>query len=148
MLRLPRLLGLILALSPVATPRQTTDDCHRLTVVVTALDMAGLPVKDLPSATFKGTYRGRPVNILSSKFIEGYAPRIVALLDMSGSMRGGRLDDDRNKWRSALTAASELVSSAPASTQISLFIFASKVERRFELLPPRLRAPMTTMTRL
>jgi hypothetical protein len=95
--------------------------------------MPGLPIKGLDITSFKGTYRGRPANILSSKFVEGSAPRVVVLLDTSGSMRGGRLDYDRNKWKTAVTAASQVVSSTPPGTQISLFTFAGTVEKRFGL---------------
>jgi hypothetical protein len=48
-------------------------------------------------------------------------------------MGESRLGNDRNKWKIALTAASELVSSASPRAHISLFTFASKVEKRFDL---------------
>lgn len=143
------LLRFALVLFSVAAQGQNSANCHRHTLIVGALDTAGLPIKGVAAASFKATYRGRPVHILSSEFVERPTARIVVLLDTSGSMRDSRLDSDRNKWKSARTAATELVSSAPPRMQIAVFTFANKAEKRFELASEHkvieewLRAPST-----
>jgi hypothetical protein len=140
---LAKLLGFVLVLSCTPVRAQSNSECPQRTVTVGALEMPGLPIKGLETANFKGTYQGQPLNISSARLVQELASRIVILLDTSGSMH------TQNKWRIALSAASELVSAASPRTQISLFTFSNKVERRWELTSEHssmdewLRAPST-----
>lgn len=108
---------------------QTAQECNGSTVIVSAVDPTGAPVKNLAAADFRASYRGRPVSVSSSQFSENPPGRVLVLLDLSASMLAQ--GNSSNKWKIARAMASEFVSSAPAGTQISFASFASTVQQRF-----------------
>jgi hypothetical protein len=124
MLRHLTLFLMLLALRAVSEGKEV-DGCLQ-TVVVNALDGRGMPVGSLLTSDFKATSRGQEVNIVSSRFSQNVGGRTVVLLDTSGSM-----NRKSNKWRIALTAASEFVSSAPPQREISFMAFADKITQKF-----------------
>jgi Mg-chelatase subunit ChlD len=127
MLRKAALTTLLLVFS-LCLRAQTISDCRQYTVIVNALEAHGIPIRGLSINNFRASSRGRELNILSSQFTENSTGRIVVLLDASGSMRG---EHDPNKWKIALTAASEFMTSAPDRQQISLITFADRVKENF-----------------
>jgi len=92
-------------------------------VVANVLTEAGQPVADVPASSFRGTFRGKPVRVLSATQDPG-PRRIVVMLDASGSM-----GQPPGKWQLAHGAAREIVLTSPAEYQIAFLIFADKVDR-------------------
>jgi von Willebrand factor type A domain len=120
---LPIFLGLSVSLSG-----QSVGDCNAQ-VLANAIGADGIPVTGLSTKEFRASSKGHVLTIKSAQFTESISSRAVVLLDSSGSMSA---DGDSNKWRIALAAASEFVSSAPPSWQISLMTFADHVKEKFE----------------
>ena len=115
---------------------QTTASCTVRSIVVNALDGHGFPIENLVGQNFKVTYRGRPVPVLWSQHRQYPGGRIVVLLDTSGSMNGD-FEGGSAKWRIANAAALEFVSSAPPQAQLSLFGFATEIDKRFDAVGGR-----------
>jgi Mg-chelatase subunit ChlD len=132
--RLSKLLGFVCVLFSAAIQGQISAPCAHHTILAGAFNTQSVPVSGLVASSFRGSYHGQSVNILSSEFIQEPAPRVVVLLDTSGSMGGGRRGPDPNKWRTAVRAASEFVHAAPPRARVSLFTFATKVEKKFDLV--------------
>ncbi|HET6176408.1 MAG TPA: VWA domain-containing protein [Candidatus Sulfotelmatobacter sp.] len=107
---------------------QSTPDCKNGLIVVTALDAHGLPVRNLTARDFQLSYRGKGVKVTSPEYWNNPVARVVVLLDLSGSMRGGMGSD---KWKVAHTMASAYVLAAPPKEQISLLSFADTVQQKF-----------------
>src|SRR2546428_12528825 len=78
--------GLLLEALAQETP------CLRRTVMA-SVTLAGQPVASVPTSSFKGEFRGKPVRILSATRDLG-PRRIVVLLDASASMAGFQ----KEKW--------------------------------------------------
>src|SRR5467141_1462932 len=78
--------GLLLEALAQETP------CLRRTVMA-SVTLAGQPVASVPTSSFKGEFRGKPVRILSATRDLG-PRRIVVLLDASASMAGLK----KEKW--------------------------------------------------
>ena len=96
--------------------------CLQRTVVANVLTEAGQPVADVPASSFRGTFRGKPVRVVSAT--RDLRPRrIVVLLDASGSMLEGG-----GKWQLARRAVGDILSALPAKDQIALLVFAAKVD--------------------
>ena len=108
--------GLLLEALAQETP------CLRRTVMA-SVTLAGQPVASVPTSSFKGEFRGKPVRILSATRDLG-PRRIVVLLDASGSM----LESSNGKWLLARRAASDLVMTASPEFQMALLVFAKKVD--------------------
>jgi hypothetical protein len=104
-------------------------DCGDHTLLVSAIDANGLPVKKLTLSDFRVSYRGRPLAVTSSQLHQDFSGRAIVLLDMSGSMKG---NDVGNKWKIAEGMASDFVASAPPKMQVGLISFAGKVREQFE----------------
>ena len=107
---------------------QTGSDCREQTLVATALDSHSLPVNNLATVDFKVSFRGASASVKSAQYRMNPGGRVIVLLDVSGSMRGR---DESNKWKIAHAMASEFVSLAPPTTQISFMSFAGTVQKRF-----------------
>jgi|SRR5271165_1376623 len=123
-----RLAGILLLALPLCSVGQATQDCSDEAFIVSVLDPAGAPVKDLVADNFRVALQGQPAKLASVAHRENPQARVVVLLDVSGSMKGGQ---SPGKWRTALAAASDFLSSAPPQTQITFMTFDSKVERIF-----------------
>src|SRR5712692_5716164 len=109
--------GLLLEALAQETP------CLRRTVMASVLTTAGQPVASVPASSFRGTFRGKPVRVLSATRDLG-PRRIVVLLDASGSM-----GQPPGKWELARGAVREIVLTSPAEYQIAFLIFTEKVDR-------------------
>ncbi len=92
------------------------------TVVANVLTEAGQPVADVPASSFRGTFHGKSVRVLSATRDLG-PRRVVVLLDASGSMLDGGA-----KWQLARRAVSDILNALPAKDQIALLVFAAKVD--------------------
>jgi hypothetical protein len=123
MFRLLKIAALCI-LVPVKLSSQAGGPCQEHTADVSVLDENGHPLKNLTSQNFRASIHGKSVGITSSEYREHKGNRIIVLLDASGSMLG--------KWTRARTAVMEVVSSAPADAQVSLIVFAAKVEQQFD----------------
>jgi len=123
-----RLAGILLLSLPLCSVGQAKQDCSDEAIIVSVLDRAGAPVKDLVADNFRIAFRGRPAKLTSVAYRENLQARVVVLLDVSGSMKG---ELSPGKWRTALAATSDFLSSAPPQTQITLVAFNTKVERIF-----------------
>jgi hypothetical protein len=123
MRNLPKIVVLCVLL-PAKLLSQTGSSCLEHVANVSVLDQNGIPLKDLHTRDFRASVRGKTVGVVSSEYTEHTANRIAVLLDASGSMRA--------KWDAARSAATEVVSSAPADAQVSLTVFAEKVEQQFD----------------
>ena len=120
-----RLAGILLLALPLCSVGQATQDCSDEAFIVSVLDPAGAPVKDLVADNFRVALQGQPAKLASVAHRENPQARVVVLLDVSGSMKGGQ---SPGKWRTALAATSDFLSSASPQTQITLMAFNTKVE--------------------
>ncbi len=103
------------------------DTCLRRTVMANVLTKAGQPVAAVPASSFRGTFRGKPVRVVSAT--RDLEPRrIVVLLDASGSMMDEGLKGPRGKWQYARRAVGNILNGLPAKDDIALLVFADKVD--------------------
>src|SRR5437879_7347342 len=109
-------------LLPEALAQETP--CLRRTVMASVLTLAGQPVASVPTSSFKGEFRGKPVRILSATRDLG-PRRIVVLLDASASMAGLK----KEKWDLVLRAASDVAAHAPPDSSVALIVFNDKVKQ-------------------
>ena len=99
-------------------------------LIVNVLDRNGNAVRDLTKNSFRVKVNGHPAAIVAASY--DLSPRrIVVLLDMSGSMRGGA--EQSKKWRIAREAVEEFLMETPADVQVALVTFSSKVHKVIEL---------------
>ncbi len=98
------------------------DPCLRRKVMANVLTEAGQPVADVPASSFRGTFRGKPVRVLSATRDLG-PRRIVVLLDASSSML-----DEGGKWQFARRAIGDILNGLPAKDEIALLVFANNVD--------------------
>src|SRR5947209_16303018 len=113
--------GLLLEALAQETP------CLRRTVMASVLTLAGQPVASVPTSSFKGEFRGKPVRILSATRDLG-PRRIVVLLDASGSMAGLT----KGKWDLVLRAAGDVAAHAPPDSSVALIVFDDKVKQEVD----------------
>jgi hypothetical protein len=104
--------------------------CPPSYVIVSALDVNGLPITDLAAANFRASHKGHPLNVGSASFRHDPTVRTIVLLDTSDTM-GGFDSEGINKWRVAWSAASEFISAAPPQASISLFTFSKALGLTF-----------------
>ena len=115
-------LSVSVSLCLVSSLRAQEPPCLQRTVVANVLTEAGQPVADVPASSFRGTFRGKPVRVLSATRDLG-PRRVVVLLDASGSMLDGGA-----KWPLARRAVGDILNALPAKNQITLLVFAAKVD--------------------
>jgi len=115
-------LNLFILLCLVGGLRAQEPPCMQRTVVANVLTEAGQPVADVPASSFRGTFHGKSVRVLSATRDLG-PRRVVVLLDASGSMLDGGA-----KWQLARRAVSDILNALPAKDQIALLVFAAKVD--------------------
>ena len=113
--------GLLLEALAQETP------CLRRTVMASVLTLAGQPVASVPTSSFKGEFRRKPVRILSATRDLG-PRRIVVLLDASGSMAGLT----KGKWDLVLRAATDVAAHAPPDSSVALLVFNDKVKQKVD----------------
>lgn len=104
--------------------------CPPQAVIVNVLNAHGLPISDLSASSFKASYRGKPLSVLSASFRSDPSTRTYILLDMGASI-GGFGAQGINKWKVARAAASEFLNGAPAQAEISLSTFSATIEKTF-----------------
>jgi hypothetical protein len=117
--------GLVLAaliVTSLATSLSAQQNpCLDRTVAVNVLTEKGASVTDLTEKSFRAEYQREAVQVVSAKR-NLHSPRILILLDASGSMT------DFAHWYAATTVAKGLFLAAPESTSFALLTFATRVE--------------------
>jgi hypothetical protein len=97
-----------------------TPSCQLRTIPVSVVSKDNSPLPSLSGANFKGEYQKKPVHIASAT-VNQEPPRVVLLLDASGSMQG-----PKSKWNFAVRIGEDLVTRLPPATEIGLVIFSTK----------------------
>jgi len=88
------------------------------------VDRKGELVRDLKPENFRGTFRGKPVQIRSANWTTR-APRVVIVLDTSGSMSAPGVG-----WSLARNFASLFATAAPLETSLALLTFGDRIRER------------------
>jgi hypothetical protein len=109
-----------LCVAPVFAQRPS---CQQRTIPVSVVSKNNSPLPSLSAANFEGEYRQKPVRIISAT-VNKEPPRVVLLLDASGSMQG-----PISEWSFAVGIAEDLVTGLPPTTEIGLVIFSTKSTR-------------------
>jgi hypothetical protein len=102
-----------------APPSPERNDCSHRTLTVHVKDLRGRPVPGLAAGDFEAQFRGKPVKILSAT-PDTRPHRVVILLDASASMAG--------TWERPLYLATHAVDTMPATAQVALFVFDTKIK--------------------
>jgi len=115
------LIGLLLAvaLNPSSLPAQHSG-CTKRSIAVGVVDQAWNLVPKLSVADFRGTVRGHDVQILSAA-VDSSPRRIVALLDVSGSMISG------SGWRAEKSISEYLLRFAPPQASVAQMTFGERI---------------------
>ena len=98
------------------------DPCLTRTVVVTAIETQGNPVKNLQASDLAGKLHGQPVQVVSLELTRR-RPRIMVVLDMSGSMVA---PDDR-VWPITRMMLEDVVRLDSEAGQMGLALFGTEV---------------------
>ena len=99
----------------VMPARAQQDVCQQRTIPVSVETKDATPAPELSSANLEGSYRNRTVHV-KLVALEQRLPRIILLLDTSGSMQ--------EKLSQSLDVAEDLLSSIPPATEVGLAFFA------------------------
>src|SRR5260370_15879097 len=110
-----------LFVAPVCAQR---DVCQQRTSQVPVGTKDGAPAPPLSVANFEGAYRRKPVRI-TSVVINQEPPRVVLLLDASGSMHDPWSESE---WNFPLDLAEDLLSKMPKGSEAGLAFFSEKLE--------------------
>lgn len=126
--RIGSLVGLIATsislLTPSATAQATTS------LLVNVIDRKGDAVRNLTRDDFRVRVNGRPATLHEASY--SLAPRrIVALLDMSGSMSGDK------RWRIASEATEDFLTDTPTDVSVALLTFSDRVHDVFDFSQSR-----------
>lgn len=121
---------LILAITLASGQREAPQgsqqsDCGKQAIVVSARDKQGQFVPSLQASDFRVKLGGKDINIASLRQAAG-TPRVVVLLDKSGSMSS---ESKRNAER---FIGRKLIHFLPETTQIALVTFGSGVSETWE----------------
>lgn len=111
---------LALLLVPAVPADSQLADCGKPVVPITARDKQGKLVPLLKASDFRAKLGGKQARVVSAKVASG-APRVVILIDKSGSMQGDV------KSRVVQFVASSLVRSSPPDTKFALVVFGSRI---------------------
>lgn len=112
------LIAVHIALVPAL--RCQRSDCLSTNLIVGVRDVRGSFVSGLDAAAFRAELSRHSAKIISSTRQHG-SPRLVVLIDVSGSMA------QTGKWKIASAVANELVSEAPADAHIGFAMFADDI---------------------
>jgi VWA domain-containing protein len=136
--------ALILCLTSCLSAQEAP--CTTRTLLVNVLDEKGKPA-EVSTDSFRAKYRGHSVDILSATSI-ATSPRIVLLLDASGSISSGR------QWKADQLLAADLIRASHSSSSFALVVFGSQIQirvgfaeglaavtRKFDELPSEPRGP-------
>ena len=107
-------------------PRKAIDsalDCGRRSIVVSVEDKKGLSVAGLLAADFRAALAGQEIPIRSAGTLRTQ-PRVVVLLDASGSM----LTTKDGKWDLARRIAGDILVALPPESEIGLLVFTNRVD--------------------
>lgn len=115
------LLTLLLCLG--ASPVQGQEAGERRVIPVSVIDHEGKVVEGLTAADFRGSFRSRPVKIVSVEWDTG--PRRIALLVDTSAGMGKPMAKMQLAWWAAGEAAARL----PKSTSLALLTFDMEVKR-------------------
>jgi len=124
-----RFAGLLLLTYGFLAAAQTAPNQSTRSLLVNVLDRNGNAVRDLTKDGFRAKVNGRAAALVEASY--SLAPRrIVALLDMSGSMAG---ETEKNKkWQIAREAVEDLLLGTPADVKLALLTFSSHVHDVFD----------------
>jgi hypothetical protein len=124
-------LMVVLAFAIVAAPlRAQTDPCRQRSVAVNVFNDQNKIIPGLAAANFQASFRNQPVKILS--VTQSEAPRVVIILDASGSMVSRK-----EVWDFSIDAAKQLTNSLPPSALLGLVAFSTQVEKSVSLTADR-----------
>jgi von Willebrand factor type A domain len=98
----------------VLSVRAQQDACQQRTILVSVETRDGAPAPELSSADLAGTFRHKAVHI-KHVGLEQMLPRIILLIDTSGSMQGTQ--------NQALDIAEELLSKIPPAAEVGVAFF-------------------------
>ena len=106
---------LLVALTAATSLRAEQGGCHERTIPVSITSNDGSPAPELTAANLEGTYDGKPVIVRSAE-LEKTPPRVIFLVDTSGSMaQNGAL---------AAEVAEDVLSQLPDNVEAGLAIFS------------------------
>jgi hypothetical protein len=109
-----------------ATAAAQNNNCQRRRILIRVTTAEGESTPDPSGTQITGTFRGKPVKVLS--VVPHRQPlRIVILLDASASMLRNTQKD--SPWSTAVQLAYQFIQGTPAETQFGLLIFGSDVHR-------------------
>lgn len=91
-------------------------------------DAEGIPIQGLAAPDFEAEFHRKPVNIRSAT-PDSRPHRVVILLDSSASMAF--------RWEQPLNLAIHAVDTLPASTQVALLVFGTKIQKQIGFSAPR-----------
>lgn len=129
----PVLVGFLLSLCGILLSAQSVPPPSASSLLVNVLDRNGDAVRSLTRDSFRVKVNGHPAAVVEAGY--SLAPRrIVALLDMSGSMAG---EPDRKKWRIAREALKNLLAETPSDVSIALLTFSDQVHDAFDFSQSR-----------
>jgi hypothetical protein len=107
----------LLTVRAPASPER--NDCSHRTLTTHVKDLRGRPIPGLAADDFEAQFRGKPVKILSAT-PDPRPHRVVLLLDASSSMAA--------RWEEPLYLVTHAVDTMPATTQVALFVFDTKIK--------------------
>ena len=110
----------LLAILGAALSAQAVDTCANRNVTVNVRDRQGNLITALPPSSFLVTQNGKPISVASADMEVG--PRVVLLLDVSGSMIL-----QLAKWQTATLVTEHVVQSSRNNFRVALVLFASEV---------------------
>jgi hypothetical protein len=119
-LRKPAMVGALLLQLTSFLQGQHADNCEQPTVTVNVRDHEGNFVTGLTPSSFRAEMHGQPLTVSSMSV--GSTPRIVLVLDASGSMTSSK-----PKWENAKFAIRSMVTSTRGNAHLALVIFAIDV---------------------
>jgi hypothetical protein len=120
LMRKPALLVALLLELTSFLQGQHADNCEQPTVTVNVRDHEGKFVAGLTPSSFRAEMHGQPLKVSSVNV--GRTPRIVLVLDASGSMTSSK-----PKWENAKFAIRSMVTSTRGDAHLALVLFANDV---------------------
>jgi Mg-chelatase subunit ChlD len=127
------LLAGVVLVSSILLTQSSRCQLRSSSLLVNVIDRKGDAVKTLAKDSFRVKVNGKAATISEATY--GLAPRrIVALLDVSGSMAG---EAAGKKWQIASEAIEDLLKDSPADVSIALLTFSEHVQDKFDFSQSR-----------